>query len=123
MGASQRNVRIRRIYDEPEEADGARVLIDRLWPRGMSRDKARLDDWVKDVAPSDELRRWYRHDPEHYAGFARRYRAELAESGRAEALEGLRERAATGPLTLLTATRNIGHSHATVLAEELSAPR
>lgn len=120
MTRKKHEVRVRRIYDDPEQADGARVLVDRIWPRGMAKDRAALDEWAKDVAPSDELRRWYRHDPEHYADFARRYRAELAEPGRAEALERLRERAASGPLTLLTATGNVDHSHATVLAEELS---
>jgi uncharacterized protein YeaO (DUF488 family) len=122
MTGEKREVRVRRIYDEPDSADGARVLVDRIWPRGMAKDRAALDEWAKDVAPSGELRRWYRHDPEHYADFARRYRAELAEPERAEALERLRELATSGPVTLLTATKNVGHSHATVLAEELSSP-
>ncbi|EST39630.1 hypothetical protein N566_00880 [Streptomycetaceae bacterium MP113-05] len=120
MTGGQRDVRVRRVYDEPGPDDGARVLVDRIWPRGMRKERAALDEWAKDVAPSDELRRWYGHDPGRYADFARRYRVELAESGRAQALARLRDRAASGRLTLLTATRNVDHSHATVLTVELS---
>jgi DNA-3-methyladenine glycosylase len=69
--------RTRRVYDEPAPDDGYRVLVDRLWPRGVSRERARLDEWAKDIAPSDELRRWYGHDPEKFDEFARRYRDEL----------------------------------------------
>jgi uncharacterized protein YeaO (DUF488 family) len=109
--------RVRRVYEEPDPAhDGARVLVDRVWPRGMKKEDAHLDAWEKDVAPSTELRKWYGHDPERFEEFARRYRAELEESGRREALERLRERASQGRLTLLTATRDADLSQAGVLA-------
>ncbi|WP_432002207.1 DUF488 domain-containing protein [Streptomyces sioyaensis] len=112
-------LRVRRVYEAPEPADGARVLVDRLWPRGLSKEDARLTEWCKDVAPSTELRRWYGHEGERFARFAERYRAELAQEGAQRALEQLRERAAEGPLTLLTATKDAPSSHAAVLAEVL----
>ena len=111
------DVGVRRIYDEPEPADGTRVLVDRLWPRGLTRDKARLDHWCKQVAPSTQLRRWYSHDPERFEEFGRRYREELKDAERAQALEHLRELARGGTLTLLTATRHAGISQAAVLAD------
>lgn len=118
------DVRVRRVYDEPAGDDGARVLVDRLWPRGLSKAAARLDHWCRSVAPSTELRTWYGHAPERFDEFARRYRSELAEPERAEALAGLRELAAAGPLTLLTATRRPEISEAAVLSEVLAeAPR
>ncbi|MFE6780103.1 DUF488 domain-containing protein [Streptomyces sp. NPDC057702] len=112
-------VRVRRVYEEPESGDGARVLVDRIWPRGLAKAAAHLDDWCKDAAPSTELRRWYGHDPARLDEFSRRYRAELAEPAARAALGQLRERATDGPLTLLTATRDLSLSHASVLAEEL----
>lgn len=113
-------VRARRVYEPAEPADGTRVLIDRLWPRGLAKDEVPLDNWLKQVAPSNELRTWYRHDPELYDEFRARYRAELAEPERAEALDELRAMAAVGPLTLLTSTKDVPHSHAQVLLEELT---
>ncbi|WP_181768834.1 DUF488 domain-containing protein [Streptomyces albidus (ex Kaewkla and Franco 2022)] len=119
-------VRIRRVYEEarPRE-DGLRVLVDRLWPRGMKKEDARLDEWVKEVAPSSELRKWYGHDPELFEEFAERYRAELSESGPRGALADLRKRAAGGTLTLLTSVKaeQLERSHAAVLAEELGGSR
>ncbi|MFI1265076.1 MULTISPECIES: DUF488 domain-containing protein [Streptomyces] len=112
-------LRVRRVYEAPEPADGARVLIDRLWPRGLSKADARLTEWCKDVAPSNELRRWYGHQGERFEEFAERYRAELAQEAAREALERLRGLAAEGPLTLLTATKDVSSSHATVLTEML----
>ncbi|HEU5001511.1 MAG TPA: DUF488 domain-containing protein [Actinomycetota bacterium] len=112
-------VQVRRVYEEPGPGDGSRVLVDRLWPRGLAKEAARIDQWCKAVAPSNELRRWYGHDPERFTEFARRYRAELEEPERAEALEDLRARAGAGPLTLLTATKDAGHSQAAVLADLL----
>ncbi|MEU7148956.1 DUF488 family protein [Streptomyces sp. NPDC045456] len=112
-------VRQRRVYEEPEAGDGVRVLVDRLWPRGAAKEAARLDEWCKDVAPSKELRTWYGHRAERYEEFAARYREELAASPAAEALERLREYAAAGPLTLLTATKSMELSHVTVLVEVL----
>ena len=113
-------VRIRRVYELAMPADGRRVLVDRLWPRGLSKDKARLDEWLKAVSPSDELRHWYGHDPARFAEFTRRYEAELTEPERAEALDKLRAEALSGPLTLLTATRDLDHSQAAVLARLLA---
>ncbi len=123
MSGKRRDVRVARVYDEPDGADGARVLVDRIWPRGIAKDRAALDEWAKEVAPSSELRRWYRHDPERFQDFTERYRAELEEPERADALGRLRERAASGPLILLTATRDAGLSHAAVLAEILRKSR
>ena len=74
------DIRVRRVYDEPSPDDGARVLVDRVWPRGMRKDAARLDEWAKDVAPTTELRTWYQHDPAKFGEFRRRYTAELAGS-------------------------------------------
>jgi uncharacterized protein YeaO (DUF488 family) len=114
-------VRVRRAYEAPEPSDGARVLVDRLWPRGLSKARAALDDWCKDVAPSAELRTWYQHDPDRFPEFRRRYQQELRDPERAQALARLRGLAATGPLTLLTATKNPEISEAAVLAAVLQA--
>jgi uncharacterized protein YeaO (DUF488 family) len=112
-------VRLRRVYEEPSPEDGTRVLVDRLWPRGLTKEKAALDEWVKDVAPSTELRRWYGHDPAKFDEFRRRYERELDGPEQAGALAGLRETAHGHTLTLLTATRDIDHSEAAVLADLL----
>ena len=106
-------VRTKRIYDEPTEADGTRVLVDRLWPRGVSKADADLDAWLREVAPSDELRGWFDHDPEKWSAFTDRYEAELAE--RPEALEGLLETAREGTLTLLYAASDTDHNNAVAL--------
>ncbi|WP_307821468.1 DUF488 domain-containing protein [Subtercola lobariae] len=115
------DVRVRRVYEDPRDDDGARVLVDRLWPRGVSKTRARLDEWLKEVAPSPELRTWYSHDPAKQAEFAERYRAELRVPGSAQshALELLHAEARAGRLTLLTATRDPALSEAAVLAELL----
>ncbi|WP_328388477.1 DUF488 family protein [Streptomyces sp. NBC_00400] len=112
-------LRVRRVYEPPEPADGSRVLVDRLWPRGLSKADAQLTEWCKDVAPSSELRRWFRHEGPRFAEFAERYREELAREAAQPVLEGLRERAAQGPLTLLTATKDVSVSHVNVLIEVL----
>jgi uncharacterized protein YeaO (DUF488 family) len=117
------DVRVRRVYDPPDPADGHRVLVDRLWPRGLSKGAAALDEWVKAVAPSDELRRWYGHEVDKFPAFRERYAAELQAPERAEALAHLRHLADSGPLTLLTATRDVEHSQAAVLAERLRGAR
>jgi uncharacterized protein YeaO (DUF488 family) len=109
-------VRVRRVYEEPEQSDGTRVLVDRLWPRGLSKERAALDEWCNNVAPSDELRKWYGHDPDRFAEFSRRYQQELQDPQRTEALAHLRGLAADRPLTLLTATRQPELSEAAVLA-------
>ena len=113
------DIRARRVYDDPSPTDGTRVLVDRIWPRGLARDRARIDEWLKAVAPSTELRRWYGHDAGRFAEFRRRYRAELAEPERQEAVRRLRALARSGPLTLLTATRDLEHSQAAVLVGHL----
>ena len=112
-------VRLRRVYEAPDPSDGQRVLVDRLWPRGLAKNKAAVDEWLKTVAPSDELRRWYGHQPEKFADFRERYQQELRSAERSAAVDHLRELARGGTVTLLTATRDIEHSQAAVLAEEL----
>ncbi|MCG2623127.1 DUF488 family protein [Arthrobacter sp. I2-34] len=112
-------VKVRRAYDEPLRTDGTRVLVDRIWPRGLSKVKAHFDEWCKPVAPSAELRKWYAHDPERFEEFARRYRAELEEPERAEALRHLRFLANRGTLTLITATKHSDISEAAVLSRLL----
>jgi uncharacterized protein YeaO (DUF488 family) len=115
-------VRVKRVYDPPEPTDGRRVLVDRLWPRGLRREAAAVDDWARDVAPSHDLRRWYGHDPARYAEFADRYRRELGDPARAAGLAELRARVQDGPVTLLTATRDLTHAHTAVLADLLTGP-
>lgn len=122
MTKKKPDVHVRRVYEEPSPQDGTRVLVDRVWPRGLSKDKAHLDEWVKDVAPSTDLRRWYGHDPDRFAEFAERYRRELrSDDEAAHALAHLRDLAGGGRLTLLTATKDVDHSQAVVLAETLGA--
>jgi len=114
------DVRVRRVYDRPSAADGARVLVDRLWPRGVAKDTVQLDDWAKDAAPSADLRLWYGHDPAKFDEFRRRYLSELTGPSQRAALGRLRALAASGrPLTLLTATRLLELSQAAVLARLL----
>jgi uncharacterized protein YeaO (DUF488 family) len=110
-------VQIKRAYDPPSPSDGYRVLIDHIWPRGVSRERARLDEWARELAPSDELRRWFGHDPARFDEFRARYRGEL-ERGR-EKLDDLRRRARKGSVTLVFAARDRDHSNAAVLAELL----
>jgi uncharacterized protein YeaO (DUF488 family) len=111
-----RNVQVRRVYDDPAPGDGTRVLVDRIWPRGMRKERASLDEWCKQIAPSTELRQWYGHDPERFGEFTRRYGQELTEPERAQALAHLRELAAASTLTLLTASKAVDISEAAVLA-------
>ena len=117
------DVRVRRVYDPPDPADGQRVLVDRLWHRGLSKSAAALDEWVKAVAPSDELRRWYGHQADKFPAFRKRYQAELQAPERADAVAHLRQLAGSGPLTLLTATKDVEHSQAAVLAAKLRGAR
>lgn len=116
---TRREVRVRRVYEESRPDDGVRVLVDRVWPRGVRKETADLAEWAKDVAPSTELRRWFGHDRSRFARFRELYHDELAAPGGQAALERLRALAGGGPLTLLTATRDVEHSHATVLVELL----
>ncbi|MFH5820996.1 DUF488 domain-containing protein [Georgenia sp. AZ-5] len=110
---------IARVYDPPGEDDGARVLVDRLWPRGLAKDGARIDLWLKDVAPSTQLRREFHHDPERFAEFTRRYRDELAGNPAVERLRELeRER---GRVTLLYGAKDTEHNQAVVLRDFLAS--
>jgi uncharacterized protein YeaO (DUF488 family) len=111
MGAKSR-IRMARVYDDPGPDDGRRVLVDRLWPRGFRKDDPRVGTWLKDVAPSKELRKWYNHQPERFDDFAARYRKELEGS---EALDELRKLTKNGVVTLVTATRDLRGSHVAVL--------
>jgi uncharacterized protein YeaO (DUF488 family) len=111
------NVHLKRAYEPPSPADGVRVLVDRLWPRGVSKSKAAIERWMKEIAPSTELRRWFGHDPKRWKEFLRRYRAELKYH--AEALSELRAIARKGPLTLIYAARDKNHNEAVVLREIL----
>lgn len=109
-------IRVKRVYDPPAPEDGARILVDRLWPRGLTKEAARLDDWAKALAPSDALRRWYHADPEAWDEFRTRYRAELATVEAAAALAALRRRAREGTVTLLFASKNLARNNADALA-------
>lgn len=113
---------LRRVYDA-RESNHYRVLVDRLWPRGVRKVDAPIDEWAKDVAPSTELRRWYGHDPGRFAEFARRYRAELRRSPATEALAHLRALGRNRRVDLVTATRDTEHSGARVLREVLARSR
>jgi uncharacterized protein YeaO (DUF488 family) len=113
------DVRCRRIYEEVSPEDGKRILVDRVWPRGIRKDDARLDEWMPEVAPSTELRRWYGHVPERYPEFRRRYLAELRTPQMRPAVQKLSEIVAHNRVTLLTATRDLEHSQAEVLARWL----
>ncbi|GGX53910.1 DUF488 domain-containing protein [Streptomyces chartreusis] len=114
------SVRIRRVYEAPEPEDGVRVLVDRLWPRGLSKDAAQVDEWPKGLTPSTELRRWYHAGEGSYEEFAGRYEAELDAPEAAELLEHVRELVGRGAVTLLTASKSPEQSHAAVLARLLS---
>lgn len=114
-------LRLKRIYDDPADEDGLRILVDRLWPRGLGRQEARIDHWAKDVAPSTELRRWFGHDPEKWTEFHRRYEAELRSNP--AGVDALRERIGGGTATLLFAARDAGHNNAVVLRDFLAPKR
>ena len=114
------DVHVKRIYDAPGPGDGYRVLIDHVWPRGVSRERAQLDEWARELAPSDDLRRWFAHDPERFEEFRTRYRAELADR---PALLELARRASGGPVTILYAARDQQHNNAVVLADVLRDAR
>ena len=109
---------VKRIYEPAAESDGQRVLVDRLWPRGISKDEARLDLWIRDIAPSDDLRHWFDHEPERWAEFQKRYRAELKDKG--EAVAELRRLMARGKVTLLFAAHEERYNNAVALAAYLA---
>ncbi|GAB4050415.1 DUF488 domain-containing protein [Catellatospora paridis] len=114
------NLRARRVYEDPWPDDGRRVLVDRLWPRGLSKERAHIDDWPKELTPSDDLRNWYHEAPEsHHAEFVVKFDAELDNPAARGALQKLREALRDGPVTLLTAVKDIPESHVEVLLERL----
>jgi uncharacterized protein YeaO (DUF488 family) len=113
-------LRLKRAYAPPAEEDGVRILVDRLWPRGLTKSKAAIDQWMKEVAPSAELRKWFGHEPDRWPEFRRRYREELRRHS-AE-LDEIRELAQQGPVTLVFSARDEQHNDAVVLKEALAAP-
>ena len=117
MGVAEDRIRLKRAYEPASPEDGTRVLVERLWPRGVSKAKAALDDWAKEIAPSPELRKWYGHEVARWPEFRRRYLAELA--GHAEAVAALGEKAKAGRLTLVFAAHDPEHSSAAVLRDVL----
>ena len=119
MSKHEHRIALKRAYEEADANDGTRVLVDRLWPRGLSKERAHIDVWLKEVAPSDELRRWFGHDPDKFAEFRKRYEAELASESGKEAMTKLRELVKRGHVTLLFAARDMEHNNAVVLRDVL----
>lgn len=111
-------VALKRVYEPPSPADGTRILVDRLWPRGLSKEKARIDLWLKEIAPTTELRRWFDHDPAKWDEFQRRYRAEL--DANVDAVSELKAALSDGPATLVYGAKDEAHNDAVVLADYLS---
>ncbi len=109
------NIRIKRVYEQPDPADGMRILVDRLWPRGMTKEKAGVDLWLKNIAPSTELRKWFGHEPAKWEEFKQRYRQELRENK--EQVSLLKEQLKKGPVTLLYGAKDEVHNEALVLKE------
>ena len=112
-------IQIKRAYEPPSRADGHRVLVERLWPRGLAKADAHIEEWLKDVAPSHELRRWFGHDPSRFPEFRERYRRELRTEPAHTAFVALASRAATGTVTLIYSAHDELHNNAVVLAQEL----
>lgn len=110
-------LKIKRAYDKPESADGKRILIDRLWPRGLSKTEARIDEWLKDLGPSTELRKWFGHDPEKWEEFRSRYIEELSAPGKKALLERIAQMAGQADVTLIYSARDTEHSDVKVLYE------
>jgi uncharacterized protein YeaO (DUF488 family) len=117
---SKRRIRVARVYDDPAPDDGERVLVDRLWPRGFRKDDPRVGRWIPKVAPSTELRKWYSHEAARFDEFAARYATELETDEGAAALTELRDAIKAGPVTLVTAARDLDGSHVAVLTQLLS---
>ena len=111
-------VKIKRVYEPPSPADGRRILVDRLWPRGMKKEEAHLDEWLKDIAPSNELRQWYGHDVSRWREFKARYIKEL--KSKPELVKRLKTEAQKGPITLVFSAKEVEHGNAVVLKEVLS---
>lgn len=117
MGSNVK-IKIKRAYDRPEESDGFRILVDRLWPRGLTKEKAKVDLWLKDIAPSADLRKWFGHDPEKWAEFQKRYRVELDKNK--ETVDELKKKLRTGPATLIYSAHDEEHNDAVVLKDYLN---
>ena len=113
------HVRLQRAYDEPTPDDGYRVLVDRVWPRGRTKEHLRLDEWARDLGPSTQLRKWFGHDPARWTEFQVRYHAELADPGRSRTLDELAERARRARVTLVFGAHDAEHNQARVIADEL----
>lgn len=118
MARARSTIQIKRVYEAPAQDDGFRVLVDRLWPRGMTRARAKVDAWPKEVAPSTALRLWYRHDPERWEEFRKRYKTELADNPALDDLRALLR--GHKRVTLLYGAKVTDHNHAIVLREELA---
>jgi uncharacterized protein YeaO (DUF488 family) len=112
------NIKLKRVYEKPDKKDGFRILVDRLWPRGLTKEKAGVDLWLKDIAPTTELRKWFNHDPEKWSDFQKKYLKELKENK--EAVSELKEHLKKGPVTLLYAAKDEEHNEALVLKHYLS---
>jgi uncharacterized protein YeaO (DUF488 family) len=112
------NIQLKRVYEKPDEKDGFRILVDRLWPRGLTKEKADLDLWLKDIAPSTELRKWFNHDPEKWKEFQKKYLKELKENK--EAVNELKEHLKKGTVSLLYGAKDQQHNEAEVLKEYFS---
>ncbi len=108
-------IKVKRIYEEPERSDGTRILVDRLWPRGMTKENAAIDEWIRDIAPSDKLRGWFGHKPERWIEFKKRYRKELAIPGKRRILQTLRRIAGISTVTLLYSAKDSEHNNAVAL--------
>jgi uncharacterized protein YeaO (DUF488 family) len=117
MKISAESVRLKRAYERPAAEDGTRILVDRLWPRGVKKEHAAIDRWAKDLSPSTELRKWFGHDPDRWQDFRRRYAAELRQ--RSDQLDQLRDLARQGPITLVYAAHDERHNDAVVLRDVL----
>lgn len=120
-GRKKRRLRIKRAYAPPSRGDGFRILVDRLWPRGVKKETARIDEWMKDVAPSDALRRWFGHDAEKWAEFKRRYAEELSRPAAQAGIDSIRKRSAEKTVTLVYAASDESHNNAVALSEFLEA--
>ena len=111
-------IKIKRVYEKPSKEDGKRILVDRLWPRGLTREKANIDLWLKDIAPTTELRKWFDHDPEKWNEFRKRYRAELKKNS--EQVEILKKQLKKSTVTLVYGAKDVEHNEALVLKNYLS---
>ncbi len=121
--AAHPSILLKRVYEPPDPSDGERILVERLWPRGVSKESAHLDEWLKNVAPSPELRRWFGHDPERWDEFRRRYEAELQAPEKQTLLTELAEKARHGPVTFVFAARDVEHNAAVVLKDMVERQR